>query len=144
MRRCYKLRAKASKYRNLDAPFIIALNSFAMAGDDEDVLQALYGSEVYTFDPANPDAGELGRKPDGLWQRGAQTAYTRAVSGVLAATQLNLHVVGEQWPRLWLNPWAAEPIDAGSLPWPTGVGDVKDGTGLSGWRALSIRASSSN
>lgn len=118
-----KLRGKARKYPNLGAPYIVALNSFAMVGDDEDVLQALYGSEVYSFDLENPNSGELGRKPDGLWQRGAQTAYTR-VSGVLAATQLNLHLVGREWPRLWLNPWATFPLDASSYPWPTGTGDL--------------------
>lgn len=120
-----KLRGKARKYRDLDAPFIIALNSFAMVGDDEDVLQALYGSEVYSFDLEDPDAGGLGRRPDGLWQRGSQTAYTR-VSAVLAAAQLNLHVVGKQWPRLWLNPWAANPVSTDSLPWPTGIGDLAE------------------
>lgn len=118
-----KLRTKAGKYKNLDAPFVIALNSFAMVGDDDDVLEALYGSEVYTFDPEKPDTGELARKPDGLWQRGSQTAFTR-VAGVLAATQLTLHLVGRQWPRLWLNPWAADPIDAERLPWPIGTGNL--------------------
>lgn len=118
-----KLRTKAKKYPHLGAPYIIALNSFAMAGDDEDVLQALYGSEVYSFSPENPDDGELGRKPDGLWQRGAHYAYSR-ISGVLAATQLSPHLVGKEWPRLWLNPWAARPLDASSFPWPTGIGDL--------------------
>lgn len=56
-------------------------------------------------------------------QRGGQTEFTR-VSGVLAATQLNLHVVGKRWPRV-ANPWAAKPLDPESLPWPTGVGHLK-------------------
>lgn len=119
-----KLRAKAQKYKNLDAPFVIAINSFAMVGDEEDILQALYGSEVYTFNTEHPDAGELGRKPDGLWQRGAQIAFTR-VSAVLAASQLNLHVVGKAWPRLWTNPWAADPLEADAFPWPRGIGDLE-------------------
>jgi hypothetical protein len=105
-------------------PYIIALSSFAMVGDDNDVLEALYGPEIVIVDRNEPGSAELGRSPQGLWQRGSQTSYTR-VSAVLAANNMGINMVGNQWPRLWPNPWAASPLTENDLPWPTGTGDLE-------------------
>ncbi len=119
-----KLRAKARKYRCLDAPYLIALNSLTMAGDDLDVEQALYGPQVVHFHIQNPGSAELGRIPQGLWQRGAQTSYSR-VTGTLVATDFGINAVGKTWPRLGEIPRLLSPSLAFELPWPTGTGDLQ-------------------
>jgi hypothetical protein len=115
-----KLKQKAGRYGQLEAPFVIALQATAVAGDEEDVSQALFGSEAVRV-PVGPSGPvgepEVVRRADGLWQWGGERRATR-VSAVLAAPHFSPYSVAREWPRLWTNPWAAHPLDTASLPWP--------------------------
>ena len=66
------LREKARKYRNLDAPLVLAVNTRDMFYDaphhDFDVL---YGNEQLFYSKDNLDATpRFGREPNGVWSRG--------------------------------------------------------------------------
>jgi hypothetical protein len=120
------LRDKASRYGDLHRPYVIAVLCLRDFATERDIEQALYGPEVATFTLAadgTPIGGpQLGRNPDGLWQRGEEQRATR-VSAVLSTTHLSPWTLASGTPELWINPWATHPLTA-DLPWATTSADL--------------------
>jgi hypothetical protein len=54
--------------------------------------------------------------------RDGQPLATR-VSAVLEGPGLSPWTIAQKWPRLWLNPWAAHPLEI-DIPIPRRVGDT--------------------
>jgi hypothetical protein len=93
----------------LGRPFVIALGLVRPFADDTDVMDALFGSEVYIFDPST-GVGNLVRRPDGLW-RGPREPRSRRASAVLVGSFVAPWVSAQTELKLWTNPWATFPLD---------------------------------
>lgn len=103
---------KASRYGELNAPFVVAvLQSWPF--NDRDAVEVLYGSEAVRVDPIDANSGQLVRLRDGTWATGS-----RRVSAVLFGAGILPWTIAGTWPRLWPNPAAAHPLDEQSLRVP--------------------------
>lgn len=100
------LKKKASRYGELASPFIIVVNFEDGFLDNIDVAEALFGDEVFIYSGQGATA-EITRKPNGLWSANRNTR----VSGVLILDRANPWSFWQRVPSLWLNPWAAHPVD---------------------------------
>jgi len=120
------LKAKASKYGTIKAPFVIAANTMADHFKRTDAMEALFGKEGYHFGTWDKPLGEpvMVRSPDGLWFGPKGPSATR-VSAVLIAKTVTPWTVAESKPVVYHNPWAARPITNlfGSLTTNTAIGD---------------------
>ncbi len=109
-----RLRQKAKKYKNLETPFVIAINVYDNfpQSDDIHVEQALIGDEVVVF---NEQESKLARKPNGFWGYPDNKKYSR-VSGILAVDRLTPSRVENCEITLWHNPFAEFPISTSEFP----------------------------
>ena len=103
------IRKKASKYGQLDAPLVVAVNVSDPFFDKDDEIEALFGKEQIVYFENRPDLSpELSREPDGVWvQGGYRPRYTR-LSAVLVFRDLtpwNLHAIHN---CLYFNPFAGD------------------------------------
>ncbi len=120
------LRRKATRYGELDRPYVVAVLVDRVFADEEDVAEALFAKVQLALDGESQLlSGEPMREPQGLWRRGNTPRNTR-VSAVLSAIHLSSHVVARSMPRLWHNPWARRPIEV-DLPWPATMVDLSTG-----------------
>jgi hypothetical protein len=105
---------KAHRYGNeLDRPFVVALGVLRAFADDTDVMDALFGNEVYSFDPST-GVGSSARKPDGLLI-GPDGPRSRRLSAVLVGAYVAPWLSAATELKLWKNPWAATfPLDCGA------------------------------
>jgi hypothetical protein len=105
------LKAKASKYGAIEAPFVIAANTMAGHFDRIDAMEALFGKEGYHFGTWNQrlDQPVMVRAPDGLWHGHKGPTATR-VSAVLVTNAVTPWTVAVARPVVYHNPWAARPI----------------------------------
>lgn len=119
---------KASAYGTLDRPYVLAILFEHDFLDEEDLLNALFGSIAVRIpvDPAATLEAETVRLRDGAWLGPAGPTHTR-VGGVLTAVNLLPWGVSRVAPHLWLNPWATRPIGS-RLPWRTTEADPEEGT----------------
>lgn len=116
---------KGSVYGLLDAPFVVAVASSSVSLDDDDVLNALYGTEVVefrTYADGTEDTAKA-RKADGYWYRGDHWDH-RGVSAVLVVKNLHPAFVGEQQHTIWEHPDPEFAADGFSM-WRRSV--VEDG-----------------
>ncbi|HET7464487.1 MAG TPA: hypothetical protein VFJ82_24725 [Longimicrobium sp.] len=103
------LQRKGTKYGNLEAPFIIAVNSLSSWGFDRiDQMEALFGTEQIIVGTRDEEPG-MARKPNGFWNGPKGPQHTR-VSGVLFC-QVGPWYVHTAQTCLYLNPWATAPYD---------------------------------
>jgi hypothetical protein len=101
---------KAHRYGNeLDRPFVVALGVLRAFADDTDVMEALFGNEVYLFDPTT-GAGKLVRRRDGLWI-GPDGPRTTRLSAVLVGLNVAPWLSAQTVLKLWKNPSATFPLD---------------------------------
>ncbi|WP_370325524.1 hypothetical protein [Euzebya sp.] len=103
---------KGSAYGSLGAPFVVAVASGSMSLDDDDVLNALYGTEVIelrTFADGTQSTAAT-RKPDGYWYKGDHWDH-RGVSAVLIVKSLHPAFVGKQQHTIWEHPDPEVPVD---------------------------------
>jgi len=114
---------KSGKYGTPGLPIVVAVNLLSTFGDERAVEQALFGSLALRV-PIGGDASatETIRQQDGVWMRDGQPLATR-VSAVLEGPGLSPWTIAQKWPRLWLNPWAAHPLEI-DIPVPQRVGDM--------------------
>jgi hypothetical protein len=102
---------KASRYGELDQPYVIAVNVLDDFVDDTDITQALFGTEQWTI-AVGPQgiagAPQMRRKRDGVWIDAGGPRYTR-LSAVLIAEKLHHWNVPMAKTRLYHNPWAQRP-----------------------------------
>lgn len=102
---------KKRQHSKVDAALIVAVLGMSPALDQEDVGQALFGSEAVEV-----ASGRLVRKPDGFW-RGPRGPSASGVSAVLIGSAIQPWSASRTWPRLWLNPWARQPLTI-DFPFP--------------------------
>ena len=108
------INAKATRYGELDRPYIIAVNSLSeWDTEDDDILNALFGTEVYVWTP-----GQTGpipsRKPDGAFI-GPKGPQNTRISAVLIAS-LYPASIGTGRFSLYHHPWPKRPLDESWLP----------------------------
>lgn len=118
-----RVRAKRSRYGELDRAYVIALLSTSTFLEDRDVEQILFGSHALALG-SGAGEGQLVRQPDGLWvERHAQPG--QRMSALLVGMSIFQQNCAQTWPRLWVNPWAARPLEI-RHPFPTArvVNDV--------------------
>ena len=107
---------KATKYGDLDAPYVIAAWVMSAVATEASLARALFGVAL----PVDPGRHDIlmptGRF--GLWTPNRQRRDR--VSGVLLAGSFNFNysAVARALPRLWLNPWAGHEL-AIALPFAT-------------------------
>lgn len=114
------IKEKATKYGNLDLPYIIAINVLSIfSNDDHMVMDALFGDEAVTFfrPPNGGSDHKLTRAPNGAF-RGPHGPRNTRVSGVIICSDLLWGNITKINPVLWHNPWASLPFnqDFWSLP----------------------------
>jgi len=136
---------KATKYGELDLPYIVAINVMDEFGaDDIDISNALFGEEQVTLIfRGNEVIGKRpGRKPNGAWY-GPDGPQNKRVSAVLIAVNLNPWKIAKVTPVLWHNPWANYPLPSDIWQLPQLIPDEKDNRlfkkdGKSAWQLLSL------
>lgn len=104
---------KATRYGQLERPYIVGVNCTSDWGvDEDDILDALFGTHQVSFSPEHAEPVST-RKRDGALMGPTGPRNTR-VSAVIMA---NLYPWGLHAGRfeLYHNPWASRPI-AGGLP----------------------------
>lgn len=131
---------KAGGYGELRRPFVVAVADVRPFGRWRGVQEALFG-EVATVVPML-DSGEPGearaeRIGNGVWYRGDRAGAT-GVSAVLACLRLRPWSVPGAPVRVYHNPWADRPLQAGLEALPSvrviddGRLEVEEGEGLGG------------
>jgi len=100
------LLAKGSRYGELDAPLVIAVNACVTHLDEIDVMEALFGQEQFIIQAGNPDVEpRFERVPNGFWNGPNGPQYTR-VAAVIIGFDLRPWTFGVRNLRLYKNPWA--------------------------------------
>jgi hypothetical protein len=105
---------KGQRYGRHAGPYIVAVNALVLGLDEDDVLEALFGTQrhqvsIDSLSSGKPDV-QAQNALDGVWFGPSGPRYTR-VSGALVAYNVSPWNVGSRDLRLYLNPWAAHPYD---------------------------------
>lgn len=104
---------KGTAYGKLDKPFVVAVGTFSSSDEDDDIRDALYGTEAYEM--GTIEGGETVtrpvRQPDGYWSDGVKWLHG-GVSGVLLVRGLAPESAGRVIPTLWQHPEAVMPMKA--------------------------------
>lgn len=110
------LKRKATRYGDLQRPYVIAVNAMDIFLDDEDALDVLFGTAVTRIHRVTR-AVTHDRNHDGFW-RGPRGAQHTRVSAVLILPDMGPWSIASKTPVLWHNPWAANPLnpDLWALP----------------------------
>jgi hypothetical protein len=85
--------AKAARYGQLDAPYLIAINAMDDHANEESVVDAAFGT----------------RNGDGIWCARSGPVNTR-VSGILSTERLTPWSIAQSRARLIVNPWSRHPL----------------------------------
>lgn len=113
------VRKKATKYNDLDLPYIVAVNIIKPFASRMDVLDGLFGLEQIT-ESIRPDGHWVEKKtrlPNGAWF-GPKGPQNKRVSAVLAGYNLTPRGSATRTPELVHNPWALMPISPNTWPLP--------------------------
>jgi hypothetical protein len=102
---------KGGRYGQPDKPFVVAVHNTSGFLDQGEVAEALFGSHAFEYNPEQAQIVKTVRRRDGYWRQG-QPARGARVSAVLDGENIYPWCVAAQLPKLWLNPWAAIPVDA--------------------------------
>jgi hypothetical protein len=110
-----KISHKANYYGRLRRPLVVAINVASGHADNIDVMQALFGTERWTYPTLSGVLGEprFGRALDGVFV-GPKGPRNRNVSAVLLVSALLPWTVATSEPVIYQNPWARNPTE--SLP----------------------------
>lgn len=105
------IEAKGNRYKELEHPFIIAINSMSSGVSDDHVFEALVGPVAARFKRTESGewVGEQFRQRDGAWFSERGTQYRR-VSGALVFHTLFPYSIASTNYRLWLHPFARRPL----------------------------------
>lgn len=104
-----RIKSKATRYGDLDAPFVLAVHVVSPFGDEGDVTRGLFGDEVYEFAEGRPDSGQFKIRPNGAW---SDVSACDGLAGLLAVWDMRPWTRTEARARLFHNPWAAYPLGA--------------------------------
>lgn len=106
-----RLAAKAGRYGELDQPYVVALNVLEGGVDEEDTLDALFGTTQWNYREDTLDFIGSTRNSDGFWLGPSGPKHTR-VSAVLIVRHVSPWRVGHASACLYHNPWAAKPYES--------------------------------
>ncbi len=108
---------KASRYGDLEFPYIVAINALGNAVDRESVLEATLGKERVVINTTTLAVERVERDWNGAWIAGGAPKNTR-VSGILVAKKVCPWSFLHREMVLYLNPWAQKPYvsDLSQLP----------------------------
>ena len=102
--------SKGSRYAELDASLVIAVNASVFHLDEIAIMEALFGKEQFLFDRNAPDAGpEMRRTPNGFWHGPNGARYAR-VGGVLVGFDIHPWTIAVRPLTLFHNPWPREEV----------------------------------
>lgn len=103
---------KGSAYGPLGAPFVVAVASGNISLNDDEVLNALYGTEMLEVRTAadGSESHAYVRSPDGYWI-GSDHWKHRHVSAVLVVRNLHPAFVGSQTHTIWEHPDPEHAVD---------------------------------
>lgn len=106
------VKEKATKYGNLDFPYVIAINVLSIFSHDQMVMDALFGDEGIRFyhKPGGGSDHKPIRAPNGAFC-GPHGPQNTRVSGVIICKNLLWGNIFSENPVLWHNPWASLPLD---------------------------------
>lgn len=114
------IKEKATKYGNLNIPYIIAINVLSIfSNDDLMIMDALFGKERMTAYqlPGGGSDHKLTRAPNGAFL-GPHGPQNTRVSGVIICSNLSCGGIARITPVLWHNPWASFPLNQNFLSLP--------------------------
>jgi hypothetical protein len=112
------LKEKRGKYGSLDEPLLLAVLMPSGFADLPAVEKALFGDAALRYDRSEPRHDRLA---SGFWISG-DGPHAQSVSGVVTGFGiLPGRALANRRPRLWPNPWAANPLTV-SLQMPQSVG----------------------
>lgn len=139
------LQDKATKYGQLNLPYVAAINMLDELGvDDDDVSNALFGEEQETVLLRRSDLMQhiSGRESNGVWY-GPKGPQNRGVSAVLIAVNLYPWSMTKVTPILWHNPWANHTMPRYVWPLPQTAPDFENNRlvrlgGKRGWELLGL------
>jgi len=117
------IKEKATKYGNLNLPYVIAVNVLSVFSNEPHmIMDALFGDEQITsyFAPNGKTHDELTRASNGVL-RGREGPHNTRVSGIVILSDLLWGNIAKTNPVLWHNPWASRPLDSGLWPFPQWV-----------------------
>jgi len=113
---------KASRYGDLDLPYVVAVNALSMYVERTNIMEALFGQEppfsiVDGIKDSQPEWERKERILDGAWTEKSRPRY-KGVSAVLIAKRVTYSNVVNALVRLYHNPWASRPynLDLSRLP----------------------------
>lgn len=107
------LNKKASKYGELDAPYVIAVNATGEYQKEVDAIDAAFGSECMVV-TAKADGGfdeRWDRNPDGVWW-GKDGPRNTGLSAVLSTERVSPWTIELRRARLIRSPWSTNPLPA--------------------------------
>lgn len=106
---------KAGRYGELGMPYVVAVNALSTYAHEDDVIQAMFGTEVVSVrQTENGFEERLSREADGVWFGPGGPVYTR-VSAVISTERLGPWSLGQRRARMIFNPWAQWPLPASPL-----------------------------
>ena len=102
---------KATRYGKMNKPYLIAVNDISFLTDEEDRIEALFGTEQFHILLSGQEQLFAGsnRKPDGFWV-GPNGIQNTRVSAVMIADQILPWSIHNQSVRIYHNPWAQIPL----------------------------------
>lgn len=107
------VKEKASRYGDLDFPYVVAINAMGEYQGEDDAIDAMFGSPcvvVRTYDDGHVEH-RASRNPDGVWRNGRGPRKS-GLSAILSTERLYPWSVGQRRARLIRNPWATNPLPA--------------------------------
>ena len=101
------LEKKASRYGDLDHPYVVAVNALGLFHHEVDAFDALLGTAVTQMREFNDGTfrTEDTRKPDGVWV-GPKGPRRRGLSAVFSTEQIDPWNFASRHARLIRNPWS--------------------------------------
>lgn len=112
------VKEKATKYKELDLPYIVAVNIIDPFASQDDLLSALFGEKQITLSLLRAQASWVQRESrarNGAWF-GPLGPHNTRVSAVLAGFNLTPIVIATRSPEMIHNPWASLPLHSDLWP----------------------------
>jgi hypothetical protein len=108
--------AKAARYGQLDAPYLVAINAMDDHADEESAVDAAFGTPTVFVRRTHAGFDEhAGRNGDGIWCGRSGPVNTR-VSGILSTERLTPWSLAQSRARLIINPWSRHPLSDPPFP----------------------------
>jgi hypothetical protein len=101
---------KASKYGSLDAPHVIAVWVMSPIASETSLPGALFGGRVPLAAGRHPVELPGPEHRRGIWTPDRQGRSRPAAFLMAGSWDFNFNAVSRALPRLWRNPWAADPL----------------------------------